>query len=67
MPTAIQANELIERWSAERPAARLHRRLHAACSTADGRPRADLFLADALHLNAAGYALWQAAIAEHLR
>lgn len=34
---------------------------------ADGRPRADLFLPDALHLNAAGYAIWAEAIGPTLR
>jgi len=34
---------------------------------ADGAPRADLFRADALHLNDAGYALWKRVIAERLR
>ena len=33
----------------------------------DGRPRAELFRADALHLNGAGYALWKAVIAPHVR
>ncbi len=32
-----------------------------------GRPRAELFLADSLHLNAQGYALWKTVIADHLR
>ncbi len=66
MPVAIQANELIEAYS----------KLHPGLGYVDvftkmidekGRPRAELFLPDALHLNAAGYALWKAAIAEHLR
>jgi lysophospholipase L1-like esterase len=34
---------------------------------ADGRPRAELYGADALHLNAAGYALWKAVIGRHLQ
>jgi lysophospholipase L1-like esterase len=34
---------------------------------ADGRPRAELFRADALHLNESGYALWKAIIAPHVR
>jgi lysophospholipase L1-like esterase len=34
---------------------------------ADGRPRAELFRADALHLNDAGYTLWKAIIARHVR
>ena len=33
---------------------------------ARGRPRADLLAADALHLNAAGYALWSQTIDTHL-
>ncbi len=66
MPAAIQANELI----------RDHARRHPGLDYVDvytkmidgaGRPRAELFQADALHLNAAGYALWKAAVAEHLR
>ena len=34
---------------------------------ADGQPRPELFRADALHLNSAGYALWKQAIAPHVR
>jgi lysophospholipase L1-like esterase len=34
---------------------------------AAGRPRAELFQADALHLNSVGYQLWQTVIAPHLR
>jgi hypothetical protein len=34
---------------------------------AEGRPRADLFRADALHLNEAGYTLWRKIIAQHVR
>ena len=34
---------------------------------ADGQPRAELFLPDRLHLNADGYAVWKAAIGEHLK
>lgn len=33
---------------------------------ASGRPRRELFRADALHLNADGYALWKAVIAPHV-
>lgn len=32
-----------------------------------GKPRAELFGADALHLNERGYALWRSVIATHLR
>ena len=33
---------------------------------ADGRPRGELFRADRLHMNAAGYRLWQGVIAPHV-
>jgi len=33
---------------------------------ADGRPRAELFRGDQLHMNAEGYRLWQSVIAPHL-
>ena len=33
----------------------------------DGRPRTELYGADLLHLNAAGYALWKAVIGRHLQ
>lgn len=33
---------------------------------ADGKPRADLFVADELHLNDAGYAIWTELVAPHL-
>ena len=33
---------------------------------ADGRPRAELFLADGLHLNAQGYALWRRLVGAYL-
>jgi lysophospholipase L1-like esterase len=33
---------------------------------ADGKPRAELFLADGLHLNAEGYALWTSLVRPHL-
>lgn len=34
---------------------------------ADGRPRAELFLDDGLHMNARGYALWRGIVAPYLR
>lgn len=35
--------------------------------TPDGQPRAELFVEDGLHLNAAGYALWKQVIAPYLQ
>jgi lysophospholipase L1-like esterase len=39
---------------------------HSAMLTAKGDPRPELFQADMLHLNDAGYALWQSIISPHL-
>ncbi|MBC7976554.1 MAG: GDSL family lipase [Myxococcales bacterium] len=66
MPAAIQANEQIERWSKSDPMLD-YIDVYTRMLDKSGRPRADLFLADSLHLNAAGYAIWKSAIAEHLR
>ena len=41
--------------------------VHTPMLDTSGRPRPELFRADALHLNADGYALWKRVIAPHLR
>jgi lysophospholipase L1-like esterase len=66
MPAAIRANELIENWSKSDPMLD-YIDVYTKMLDAKGRPRTDLFLADSLHLNAAGYAIWKSAIAEYLR
>jgi len=33
----------------------------------DGRPKPDIFVADRLHMNAGGYAIWRTAVAPYLR
>ena len=66
MPAAIQTNELIENYSKGDPKLDFID-VYTKMLDGHGRPRADLFLADALHLNAAGYAIWKSAIAERLR
>jgi lysophospholipase L1-like esterase len=66
MPAAIQTNELIEAYSKQHPGLG-YIDVYTKMLDGQGRPRAELFLPDALHLNAAGYALWKSAIAEHLR
>jgi lysophospholipase L1-like esterase len=40
--------------------------VYHAMLDADGHPDAALFLRDGLHPNAAGYAIWTAAVAKHL-
>ncbi|WP_119153676.1 SGNH/GDSL hydrolase family protein [Caldimonas tepidiphila] len=65
LPQVREANRLIERHVAARPHL-AYIDLHTPMLGADGRPRAELFGADRLHLNAQGYRLWQQLIAAHL-
>jgi lysophospholipase L1-like esterase len=65
MPAAVQTNELIENYSKTDPMLDFID-IYTRMLDPKGRPRADLYVGDALHLNAAGYAIWKAAIAERL-
>lgn len=65
MPKMRAANALIERYSRGRTLLD-YIDIHTPMLGADGRPRAELFAADSLHLNEAGYALWKEVIASHL-
>lgn len=65
MPQAVQANALIAGYSAGTPNLDFID-IWSRMLDAQGRPRADLYGADALHLNPAGYAVWKATIAPHL-
>ena len=66
MPLARETNALIAAYAAGRPGLD-YIDVYSRMLGADGRPRAELFLPDALHLNAAGYAVWHEAISAHLR
>lgn len=66
MPLALQTNALIADYSREVPNLDFID-VYSKMLDPQGRPRADLFLADSLHLNAQGYALWKTVIADHLR
>lgn len=65
MPQAMQANALIAGYSANTPNLDFID-IYSRMLDSEGRPRADLYTGDALHLNAAGYAIWKATIAPHL-
>lgn len=65
MPQAIAANAMIEAYSASLPNLD-YIDIYSRMLDAEGRPRADLFAGDALHLNPAGYAVWKSAISPHL-
>jgi len=56
------ANRMISQYAASHP--RLHYvDVFSPMLNANGQPRPELFVADGLHMNAAGYALWRDALA----
>lgn len=65
MPHMIQTNALIAGFAARTPNLD-YIDIYSKMLDTQGQPRADLFLADSLHLNAAGYAIWKTVISEHL-
>ena len=65
MEQARAANRLIETYSASVPNLD-YIDIYSKMVDADGRPRPELFAADMLHLNRAGYALWRHEISAHL-
>lgn len=66
MPAMRETNAAIAAWSRRDPRLDFID-VYSPMLDGDGRPRPELFRADALHLNAAGYRLWKEAIAAHLR
>jgi lysophospholipase L1-like esterase len=66
LPQIRQTNALIRQYAQGRPGLDFID-VYAPMLGADGQPRAELFRADRLHLNAQGYALWHEVIATHLR
>jgi lysophospholipase L1-like esterase len=65
LPQVKAANDLIRAYSAGlRDTAYID--IHSRMLGPDGRPRPELFGADMLHLNAAGYALWTQEVSHHL-
>ncbi|WP_428420611.1 SGNH/GDSL hydrolase family protein [Methylibium sp.] len=65
MPRMVATNTLIAGYS-RRTAKLDFIDVYSKMLDDQGRPRADLFRPDALHLNAQGYALWRSVIADHL-
>lgn len=65
MPLARETNALVANFIAQLPNAK-YIDVFTPMLGEDGQPRAQLYLADQLHMNAAGYALWQGVIAGHL-
>jgi lysophospholipase L1-like esterase len=65
LPLAREANQLILRYVAGGKNLDFID-VFSPMLDADGRPRVELFRADALHLNESGYALWKTVIAPHV-
>jgi lysophospholipase L1-like esterase len=66
IPKIRETNQLILKYTSENQNLDFIE-VFTAMLDADGRPRAELFRADALHLNHAGYTLWKTIIAQHVR
>lgn len=66
LATQREANALVQAFAERTPQVE-YIDVFTPMLDAQGRPREDLFVADRLHLNAAGYALWRGIIAPHLR
>jgi lysophospholipase L1-like esterase len=65
MPEIRRANALVRQYVATAPNADFVD-VFTPMLDGEGKPRRELFRADALHLNAKGYALWKSVIAPHL-
>lgn len=65
LPAVNEANRLIATECAQDPR-RVFINIYPAMLGADGQPRRELFLADMLHLNADGYAVWRPLVAPFL-
>jgi len=65
MPSARETNRLIEAYSATNPHLD-YIDVFSKMLGPDNRPRDELYAADRLHLNQAGYALWRTEILPHL-
>jgi lysophospholipase L1-like esterase len=66
MPAMRETNALIAQYSKTQPNLD-YIDVFSKMLDANGRPRSELYRADALHLNADGYALWKTVISAHLR
>lgn len=66
LPAVRETNALLRQWATQTPGFEVID-VFTPMVDAGGLPRRELFLPDMLHLNAAGYALWQSVISPHLR
>ncbi|BET68493.1 SGNH/GDSL hydrolase family protein [Opitutales bacterium ASA1] len=60
-----ETNALVDAWAARTPRVE-YVDVHSAMLGDDGEPKPDIFIADRLHMNAAGYAIWREVVARHM-
>jgi lysophospholipase L1-like esterase len=65
LPEIRRANALVKQFAAAHSGVD-YIDVYTPMLAADGRPRAELFRRDALHLNATGYALWKSVISRYV-
>jgi lysophospholipase L1-like esterase len=65
MPKMVDANTQIRRFLKHQKKASFLD-VYSLMLDSDGKPRSDIFRADLLHMNPAGYAIWKKAIEPHL-
>ena len=64
--TVKATNQVVKEWIATDPRLTFID-VFAAMLGPDGQAKPDIFLADRLHMNAKGYAIWRAVVGPHLR
>ena len=64
--TVKAANQAIQQWTTTNPRLTFID-VYSAMLGPDGQPKPDIFVADRLHMNAKGYAIWRAIVGPHLR
>jgi lysophospholipase L1-like esterase len=66
MPKMVEANQQIKEFlDTQRRTKYID--VYSLMLTADGKPNAELFIEDQLHMNAKGYAIWKKAIEPYLK
>ena len=66
MPKMVEANGLIQTFLKQQKRAKFVN-VYPLMLNSDGKPMQDIFLADNLHMNAKGYAIWKKALKPHLK
>ena len=64
--TVKAANQAIQQWTTTDPRLTFID-VYPAMLGPDGQPKPDIFIADGLHMNVKGYAIWRAIVGPHLR